>query len=67
MVRQLTARQAEIIDRLTMPGATQQVVADELGISVQTVKNHLTLAYAKLGVRSVAQAARAKRKRTPVS
>lgn len=63
MTHPLTARQVEIIDRLTIPGATQQSVADDLGISIQTVKNHLTLAYARLGVRSVAQAARAKRKR----
>jgi len=62
----LTDRQAAIIDLLTEPGATQQTVADELGISVQTVKNHLTLAYSRLGVRSLAQAARAKRKRPPV-
>lgn len=63
MTHPLTARQADIIDRLTEPGATQQSVADELGISISTVKNHLTLAYSKLGVRTIAQAARAKRKR----
>lgn len=66
MVHPLTARQVDIIDRLTEPGATQQSVADELGISISTVKNHLTLAYRTLGVRSIAQAARAKRKRTAV-
>jgi DNA-binding NarL/FixJ family response regulator len=61
--RPLTRRQREIIDLLTLPGATQQSVADVLGISVQTIKNHLTVAYRTLGVRSLAQAARAKRKR----
>ncbi|MDO8484499.1 MAG: LuxR C-terminal-related transcriptional regulator, partial [Candidatus Limnocylindrales bacterium] len=56
--RPATDRQREIIEMLTRPGATQQTVADHLGIEVQTVKNQLTLAYRTLGVRSVAQAAR---------
>ena len=67
MVRPVTHRQREIIDLLQEPGATQQTVADELGISSQTVKNHLTMAYRTLGVRSLAQAVRAMRKRTRVS
>lgn len=61
--RPITPRQLEIIDLLQEPGATQQSVADELGISAQTIKNHLTLAYRTLGVRSIAQAARAIRQR----
>ena len=65
--RRLTARQQDIIERLTVPGATQQSVADELGISAQTVKNHLALAYSRLGVRSIGQAVTAMRKRPPVS
>lgn len=66
MTHPLTTRQVEIIDLLTMPGATQQSVANDLGISISTIKNHLTLAYRTLGVRSIAQAARAMRKRSPV-
>lgn len=64
--RRLTARQREIIDRLSRPGATQAAVADDLGISVQTVKNHLTLAYRTLGVRSFGQAVRVVHRRTGV-
>lgn len=62
----LTPRQLEIIDRLSRPGATQATVAEELGISSQTVKNHLTMVYRTLGVRSFGQAVRIVRNRTAV-
>lgn len=65
--RRLTARQLEIVDLLTRPGATQAAVAEELGISEQTVKNHLQTVYDRLDVTSLAQAVRALRLRTPVS
>lgn len=64
--REITDRQREIIELLTEPGARQQSVADALGIEVSTVKNHLAMAYRTLGVRSLAQAARALRERTNV-
>lgn len=64
--RQVTVRQRAILDLLQEPGATQRTVADQLGISVQTVKNHLQTVYRTLGVRSLAQAVRAMRKRSPV-
>jgi DNA-binding NarL/FixJ family response regulator len=64
MTRDVTDRQREIIERLTRPGETQQAVADDLGISVQTVKNHLQAAYRTLGVRSIGQAARVLEERT---
>ena len=66
MSRRLTPRQLEIVDLLTRPGATQQVVADQLGISVQSVKNQLTLVYRTLGVTSIGQAARRIYGRTPI-
>jgi DNA-binding NarL/FixJ family response regulator len=56
--RRLTPRQLEIIDLLSRPGARQASVAEQLGISPQTVKNHLALAYRTLDVRSLAQAVR---------
>lgn len=62
MTRSLTARQRQIIDLLTRPGATYRTVADTLGIEPSTIRNHLQLAYRTLGVRSVAQAARALRR-----
>ena len=58
--RPLTRRQREIIELLTLPGATQQSVADTLGIAHQTVRNHLAMAYRTLGVRSL-QGAKRKR------
>ncbi len=66
--RRLTARQLEVLEHMTRPGATTASVADELDISVQTVKNHLQVAYRTLGVASLAQATRAihHQLRTPV-
>lgn len=59
-VARLTERQREIIELLSRPGARRSVtsVATELGISVQTAKNHLTSAYRTLGVYSLGQAVR---------
>lgn len=59
----LTDRQRQIIDLLSEPGASQASVAASLGIEVQTVKNHLHLAYRTLGVRTLAQAVRMLSKR----
>lgn len=51
----LTAREAEIL-RLVAAGMTNREVAGALFISPATVRKHLENAYAKLGVRSRAQA-----------
>lgn len=56
--RRLTARQLEILEHLSRPHATQARVAAELGISEQTIKNHLQSVYDRLDVRSLAQAIR---------
>lgn len=67
--RRITARQLEIVERLSRPGATQSAVAEELGISEQTIKSHLQTVYDRLGVQSFAQAVRALATRflTPMS
>lgn len=54
----LTPRQRELILRCSEPGATQEAVAEELGIAASTVKNTLYVAYRTLGVRTLAQAVR---------
>jgi DNA-binding NarL/FixJ family response regulator len=55
----ITDRQYGIIERLSRPNApTQQALADELGISVQTLKNSLYVAYRTLGVETLAGAVR---------
>jgi two-component system nitrate/nitrite response regulator NarL len=47
----LTPREREIVTAMAAhPGAKQLVVADELGMSEHTLRNHLTAIYAKLGV-----------------
>lgn len=51
----LTERELEII-RLLAEGARPAEVAAKLFVSVKTVKNHLTSIYAKLGVKTGAQA-----------
>ena len=64
---QITDRQFMIIERLSRPAApTQTALADELGISVQTLKNHLYVAYRTLGVETLAGAVRVLRLRPPV-
>lgn len=65
--RALTARQLEIVELLTRPGATQAAVAEQLGISEDTIKKHLQTVYDRLDVRTLAQAVRVLRLRTPVS
>ncbi len=52
---QLTERELEIL-QLMATGARPQEMADELFLSVKTIKNHLTNVYAKLGVSTAAQA-----------
>lgn len=56
--RRLTARQLEIIDRMSRRGATATKVAAALGISEQTVKNHLSDAYREYDVHALAQLVR---------
>jgi DNA-binding NarL/FixJ family response regulator len=51
----LTTREREILDLLTT-GRRAGDIADELFLSVKTVKNHLTNVYQKLGVETGAQA-----------
>jgi len=48
----LTERQREVLD-LRLAGRTYQGIADELGISVQTIKPHLRNVARKLGVDGV--------------
>lgn len=45
-MRRLTPRELEVM-RLRATGLSVREVADALGISVQTVKNHQTAVYAK--------------------
>ena len=62
----MTARHAKYGDPLTpmekavlralADGAPQKEVADDLGISYQNVKNHLTCAYTKLDARGLVEA-----------
>lgn len=51
----LTDRELEILALLSK-GRRPQAIADELFVSIKTVKNHLTSVYAKLGVETGAQA-----------
>jgi DNA-binding NarL/FixJ family response regulator len=50
----LSPRQSQIM-RLRARGLTTKEIAHELGISVVTVKNNITFAYAKLGVENLAE------------
>ncbi len=52
---QLTDRELQIL-QLMATGARPQEMAEELYLSVKTIKNHLTNVYAKLGVSTAAQA-----------
>ncbi len=54
----LTPRERELILRCSEPGATQEQVAEALGIAPSTVRNTLRSAYRVLGVRTLAQAVR---------
>jgi DNA-binding NarL/FixJ family response regulator len=51
----LTAREREILELLTA-GQRPGEIADQLFLSIKTVKNHLTSVYQKLGVETGAQA-----------
>ncbi len=51
----LTDRELEIL-ALLAKGRRPQAIAEELFVSIKTVKNHLTSVYAKLGVETGAQA-----------
>lgn len=53
---ELSPRECEVL-ALVVQGLTNREIGDELGISRNTVKNHLRSVYAKLGVRNRAQAA----------
>lgn len=50
--RSLTPRELEVM-RLRATGLPVKAVADVLGISVQTVKNHQTAAYGKTGASGI--------------
>ena len=50
-IASLTAREREVVAAMVRcPGAKQFAVADELGMSEHTLRNHLTVIYSKLGV-----------------
>jgi two-component system nitrate/nitrite response regulator NarL len=52
----LTAREVEVLTHLTT-GKTNREIAEELLLSVSTVKAHLSAIYAKLGVSNRTEAA----------
>lgn len=52
----LSARECEVL-ALVVEGCSNQRIAEELGIALNTVKNHIRSILAKLGVRNRAQAA----------
>jgi DNA-binding CsgD family transcriptional regulator len=54
----LTGREGEVV-RAAMDGRTNQEIADSLGISVRTVKHHLTSVFRKSGVRNRTELVRA--------
>jgi len=56
LVEPLSERELEILRRLSQ-GASNKEIADDLVITVGTVKNHVTSILAKLGVRDRTQAA----------
>jgi DNA-binding NarL/FixJ family response regulator len=51
----LTPREGEVLERLAQ-GARYKEIADQLGISIETVKNHLRKVYEKLHVSSRTEA-----------
>ncbi len=55
-MRSLTAREIEIVKWLQL-GFTNKQIAEKLGNSPQTVRNHLNVIYIKLNVKNRTQAA----------
>jgi DNA-binding NarL/FixJ family response regulator len=51
----LTPRETEVLQRLAQ-GARYKEIADQLGLSIETVKNHLRKIYEKLQVSSRTEA-----------
>jgi DNA-binding NarL/FixJ family response regulator len=51
----LSSRQQQVLNLMAL-GATNQGIADELGLSIDTVKHHTTLIYRRLDVRNRAAA-----------
>ncbi len=56
--QQLTSRQHELL-RLLREGKDNQAIAQEMGLSVKTIENHLTRLYRQLNVQSRLEAVRA--------
>jgi len=55
-MKPLTRREQQVLELIAM-GNTNKEIGLKLGISEQTVKNHVNSIYRKLGVRNRAQAA----------
>ena len=55
LIEPLTAREVEVL-KLIKTGCSNQDIADQLVISIPTVKRHISNIYAKLGVNSRTQA-----------
>lgn len=53
MSRRLTPRQREVLEAVADGGRSYQEVADHLGISRNTVRNHLAAAMTAYGAQSV--------------
>lgn len=50
----LTPRQLEVLARLAGPGApSRREVANAMGVTEHTIKNHISNAFARLGVESL--------------
>ena len=52
---ELTRRERDVLERLAR-GVNNEVIAAELGVAVQTVRNYISAVYDKLGVRTRAEA-----------
>jgi DNA-binding NarL/FixJ family response regulator len=55
--KQLSKRQREVAE-LAASGLSNKEIASRLGIALETVKNHLTAVYRKLGIRGRKELAR---------